>query len=408
MKQPSPTLASLPAPAEPLLPVVGLAASAQDAAVAIVRRAASKQTEASYRSAAAYWMAWHRARYGVELALPLAETTVIQFVVDHVLHTVDGGQTFRTDLPAAVEAQLVSAGHKARAGAPALATVEHRLAFMAAQHRAPPYSEQPNPCRTDAVRKLMRAARGSYAKDGRGATPKDALDAQRLEQLLATCEEDIEAPCPDDQQPQPRKRGQATTAQSGRATQLAGLRDRALLLFAFSSGGRRRSEVTAATLANTRCVEPATEQAHGTWIFTLAHSKTNQGGEIRPENRKPIVGRAAAALEEWIAVSAAVEGPIFRKISKWGLVTAEPLTPAAVRDVVKRRCVRAGLESDAFSAHSLRSGFVTEAGKRKLPIAEGMAMSGHRSLRTYLRYYRLEQAEGSEAARLMDRDGAGS
>ena len=66
---------------------------------------------------------------------------------------------------------------------------------------------------------------------------------------------------------------------------LVGLRDSALLLFAFSSGGRRRSEVTAATVENTR-------REGKTFVFTLATSKTNQTGEDLAENDKPIVGRA--------------------------------------------------------------------------------------------------------------------
>jgi hypothetical protein len=41
----------------------------------------------------------------------------------------------------------------------------------------------------------------------------------------------------------------------------------------------------------------------------------------------------------------------------------EPLSPAAVRDIVKKRCGLAGID-EGFSAHSLRSGFVTETGRR--------------------------------------------
>ena len=59
-----------------------------------------------------------------------------------------------------------------------------------------------------------------------------------------------------------------------------GMRDRALLLFAFSSGGRRRSGVTAATMENTRRYGAA-------FIFTLTHSKTNQSGVDRPKNENP-------------------------------------------------------------------------------------------------------------------------
>jgi len=37
------------------------------------------------------------------------------------------------------------------------------------------------------------------------------------------------------------------------------------------------------------------------FVYTLAHSKTNQSGELRPEDVKPLVGSAAAAMTEWLA-----------------------------------------------------------------------------------------------------------
>jgi hypothetical protein len=43
--------------------------------------------------------------------------------------------------------------------------------------------------------------------------------------------------------------------------------------------------------------------------------------------------------------------------------------------IVKRRAQLAGLEGD-FGAHSLRSGFVTEAGRQNIPLGATMAMTG--------------------------------
>jgi hypothetical protein len=44
---------------------------------------------------------------------------------------------------------------------------------------------------------------------------------------------------------------------------------------------------------------------------------------------------------------------------KGGRILDEGLDPTAIRKIVKTRCLQAGLQGD-FSAHSLRSGFVTE------------------------------------------------
>jgi hypothetical protein len=117
------------------------------------------------------------------------------------------------------------------------------------------------------------------------------------------------------------------------------------------------------------------------FVSTLVHSKTNQRGDLRPEDVKPLVGSAAVAMTEWLEVLKAhgiQERKIFRRISKGGQL-GEPLAPAAVRDIVKERCVLAGIEG-RFSAHSLRAGFVTEAGKQNMPLPETMAMTGHQSV----------------------------
>jgi integrase len=81
-------------------------------------------------------------------------------------------------------------------------------------------------------------------------------------------------------------------------------------------------------------------------------------------------------------------------------VVAEPLEPQAVRAIVKRRATLAGLKGD-FSAHSLRSGFMTEAGRRNVPLPEAMALTGHRSVATALRYFQTGAVEKSRAGNLL-------
>jgi len=58
----------------------------------------------------------------------------------------------------------------------------------------------------------------------------------------------------------------------------------------------------------------------------------------------------------------------------------------------------------SLSAHSLRSGFVTEAGKQGIPLGEIMAMTGHRSVQTIVGYYPSGELSTSRAARLIESD----
>ena len=155
--------------------------------------------------------------------------------------------------------------------------------------------------------------------------------------------------------------------------------DRALLLFAWASGGRRRFEVAVARIPQ------LTKVGERGYLHRLGPTKTNQDGRDRqgatPD--KPIRGRAAVALRDWLASSRISDGPIFRRL--WKSTVGPALSPAAVGEIVRKRARLAGLEGD-WGGHSLRSGFVTEAGRRNIPIGDVMAMTEHRKVDTVLGY----------------------
>jgi len=352
-------------PRFPALDPARLGDMAGAAEAALLRQGESENTLRSYRSALRYWAAWYLLRYGQAIALPVAEATVLQFIVDHAQRQGADGQLV-SELPPEIDQCLVDHRFKSKPGAPALNTLLHRVSVLSKVHQAEGVT---NPCQQTRVRELLSRTRRGYAKRGALPRKKPALTREPLRALLATC----------DASP-------------------VGLRDRALLLFAFSSGGRRRSEVTSATVENTR-------RDGGGFVFTLAHSKTNQAGVDRPENEKPIAGSAAEALAAWLAVSQIKVGPLFRRVRR-GSVIGEPLSPAAVRDIVKKRCVLAGLEG-GFSAHSLRSGFVTEAGRQQIALGETMELTGHRSAASVVNYHRRSGANG-QASRLLDEPLSGS
>lgn len=335
---------------------------AEDAMRALLIEGESANTIRSYQTALRYWSAWFGLRFGRAIDLPVSVPVVLQFIVDHAQRKTPDG--LASELPPALDRALVEGGYKAGLGPPALATLTHRVSVLSKLHHLKALH---NPCRDAKVRELLAKTRRAYAKRGVVQDKKAALTKEPLEALLATCDDS-----------------------------LRGVRDRAILLFAWSSGGRRRSEVTAATTANVRRI------AARTYVFTLQRSKTNQAGTDGHDNDKPIVGRAADALEGWLQRSGVSDGPIFRRIRR-GDQVGEPLSPAAVRDIVKRHAALAGLVDD-FSAHSLRSGFVTEAARQNIPIGETMALTGHTSVTTVVGYFRSASAVGSKAARLLGDD----
>jgi integrase len=333
-----------------------LHAQAEASVRALYQAGESANTARAYASALRYWAAWFRLRYRADLQLPVPVPVVLQFVVDHV-ERVDGSLRVH-DLPPAIDAALVEARFKDHIGPPKLSTVTHRLSVLSKAHTL---KGQPNPVRMPQVQELLRRVRRAHAQRGELPMPKPALTKDPLEAMLATCTDG-----------------------------LIGVRDRALLLFAWASGGRRRSEVTGAVMAELVAIDDG-------YLYRLRHSKTDQAG-TPGGSEKPIVGVAAAALRAWLEASHITAGPIFRRIR--GTVVAEALEPQAVRAIVKRRAALAGLQGD-YSAQSLRSGFMTEAGRQNVPLGEAMALTGHRSVQTAVRYFQAGAVEKSQAGNLL-------
>lgn len=348
----------------PLLLPDQLAEAAESAVKEILEEAASANTTRSYASALRYWAAWFQGRYGRGIELPVPEVAVVQFIVDHIARRSARGMTW--ELPEALDAQLVRARFKQRPGPLKLSTVVHRIAVLSKAHQL---RRVENPCEQPPVRHLLARARRAANKRGDRPTKKTAITRRELEALVATCDETLE-----------------------------GLRDRALLYFAFASGGRRRSEVAAADFADLKRLP------EGGYLYRLQHSKTQQAGpSANSTPDKPVLGVAAEALEAWICASGLTEGRIFRRL--WTNRIGPGLSPAAVAEVVQRRAASAGLDGD-FAGHSLRSGFVTEGGRQGVALPALMAMTEHRAVSSVIGYFQAGGVEDNPAARLLDKKAA--
>lgn len=338
-----------------------LAASAAEAVREILAEAASANTTRSYASALRYWAAWYQGRYGTPITVPVPEAAVVQFIVDHVARRSKAG--LKWELPPQLDALLVVTKIKQKPGPLKLSTVVHRIAVLSQAHQL---KKLPNPCEQPAVRHLLARARRAAVKRGERPTKKTAITKYELEAMVATCDDSLE-----------------------------GLRDRALLYFAFASGGRRRSEVAAADLHDLHALP------EGGFVYRLEHSKTQQAGVTASSTPdKPILGVAAAALAAWLSASGLTEGAMFRRL--WKTRVGPPLSPAAVGAVVQRRAALAGLEGN-FGGHSLRSGFVTEGGRQGIALPALMAMTEHRSVASVIGYFQAGGAAHNPAAHLLDK-----
>jgi len=239
----------IPYPPNQPLSTEELGEQARRAAEEILIAGQAENTLRAYRSAMRYWCAWAQARYGKPLALPVPVPVVVQFIVDHAARVKDGNVV--CELPAEIDRQLVDAGFKGALGPLKMATVTHRLYVLSKLHQL---KRAANPCEDAQVRHLISRAKRAASKRGEAPTKKTAATREPLEAMLATCDDSLE-----------------------------GVRDRALLLFAWASGGRRRSEVSAATMEQLIKVD---EQ---TYLLRLHRSKTNQSGS-RSRNALAVLG----------------------------------------------------------------------------------------------------------------------
>ncbi len=159
----------------------------------------------------AYLEAWSLAATGFALPWPAPEALVLKFIAHHLWDPARRAEDTAHGMPADVEASLRAGDHLRSDGPHASSTVKRRLAHWATLHR---WKGLESPLGTPAIRTGMRLAVRASAEPRRRKS-KRAITRDILDRLIATCQTD----------------------------RLADTRDLAILLVAFGSGGRRRSEV---------------------------------------------------------------------------------------------------------------------------------------------------------------------
>lgn len=326
---------------------INLTPDAAATVTAIQRDGTNPSTDRARRHDLRFLDRWHRVKFGTPLPIPTPISTVIEAV------------TWRLAPDPFSDAHLVATGIKARPGPTALSTISRRLAALSVAHKGWPS----NPVRDPRVRDLLAMSRRALAAQGVGPRRMRATTIDVLGPMLATCSDD-----------------------------LRGVRDQAILLVGFASGGRRRSE-----LAGMRVEDLQRVDGLG-YTITIRRSKTDQDGVGKTV---PIKSRAADAVEAWLAESGIVEGHLFRGISPAGRLN-DGIGGQTIARMIQRRAALAGLDPADFGGHSLRSGFVTEAGRRGVSLQDTMALSGHRSVTVALGYHQAGNVLRNPAADLAN------
>ena len=168
---------------------------------------------------------------------------------------------------------------------------------------------------------------------------------------------------------------------------LRDVRDAALILFGFASGGLRRANLVAVSFE-------ALEFCDSGVIYHLGRSKSDQEGIGRmigiPWGSDPDTC-PVRSLRRLLDEGRMTAGPVFRPINQRGVMAAHALSPASASYIIKLRARLAGLDAEALGAHSLRSGFCTQAALQGTVSDRAFIMkqSGHKSSRSLDPYIRI-------------------
>jgi integrase len=172
-------------------------------------------------------------------------------------------------------------------------------------------------------------------------------------------------------------------------------------MVAFASGGRRRSEI-AGLRVEQLTEEPPIEVADAPPLPSLAiHLGRTKATTGEADDVVYLTGRPVEALNVWMAAGKIDKGSVFRGIGRWGTVSRRALDPQSINAIIKQRVKMAGLEPKEFSAHGLRSGYLTEAANRGIPLPEAMEQSRHRSVQQASSYYNNATRRSGRAARMV-------
>ena len=162
---------------------------------------------------------------------------------------------------------------------------------------------------------------------------------------------------------------------------LRAYRDRALLAIGMA-GAFRRSELVAITVGR---VSDDTRRL----LIRVPLSKTDQEGRGHsvaiPDGRRLEPVRHYRA---WLNEAGISEGPVFRKLTPQGRLTTGPMSAQGVALVVKDAAQKAGYAPALFSGHSLRAGFLTEAGRQNANLFKMREHSRHASIDMVAEYVR--------------------
>jgi len=335
----------------------------------LVNEGMGENTLRALTSDLAYLQAWSLAATGASLPWPAPEALLLKFVAHHLWQPDQRDIDPQHGMPAEVEQSMRAQRFIRSPGPHAPDTVRRRLASWSTLTKwRGLIGAFSSPALKSAIRLAVRATPRPKKRKSAKAVTGDILS-----KLLATCSTDS----------------------------LKDIRDRAILMVGFASGGRRRSEIAGLRRDQLTIEAPITVEGGPPLPSLSIHLGRTKTSGMEDYEVVYLTGRPVDALNAWLVAARIESGTVFRAIDRWGNVSRRAIDPKAINDIVKQRAVLAGLKASEFSAHGLRSGYLTEAANRGIPLPEAMEQSRHRSVQQASSYYNNATRRTGRAARLL-------
>ena len=306
----------------------------------------SPSTRRGYARDVRYFWCWAHLALNLKEHYPVLVETLLRFILTHA---------------GDMDPQMLDELHKNRVrtkrGPLRVRTIRRYLASLSVAHQERGYE---SPTFNAQIRLILRRLQRAQAT--LPSNRKDAITADILRRMVDSCDDSLH-----------------------------GLRDEAILMVGFASGGRRRSELVNLKVSDLKKVD-------GGYIIQIRKSKTDQAGK---GHEVPLLGEAAQTLTKWLVRSGIRNGNLFRGILPNGTLN-DGVSPRTINRIIKMRAKQAGMDEKRYGAHSLRSGFITESARKGAAIGDSMALSGHRDSRVAQGYYRNGVLMSNPTAHLLD------
>ena len=234
-------------------------------------------------------------------------------------------------------------------------TLKTRLAALSQWHQSQGFVD---PTKAAQVKKVLKGIRALHPAPVKKAQPLAMSVLQRIDNHLNEA-------CRSDKRP----------------IALRAARDRALIWVGFWRGFRS-DELTRLTLQH---INKSSDNALTLYLPQSKGDRLNTGRHVSLPELNALC--PTPALKTWQEMLNEQEGPVFRKIDRWGAVAEHALNPRSISRILRQRLQQAGIrDAQMFSSHSLRRGFAHWAAQQHWSLSDLMTYVGWKDTRTAMAY----------------------